>query len=87
MTRIIIEIDDTRASSTTIGPTRSAAAPPELLARAMELGATDAGSAPGVASAAAELATAVAMDAGAAPVVSAAASEYAEDSKTKKAPR
>jgi hypothetical protein len=66
MIRIIIEINGKEVSSTTVQPTGSLVAPPELLARAAVLGATDAGSAlGGITSAAAASDSAVAIDAGA----------------------
>jgi hypothetical protein len=84
MIRIIIEIDDKQVSFTTTGPAAAPAPPPELLARAMELGATSAGSAPREAIAAAELASAPASDAGAAPEVDAAADTARGDSNPKR---
>jgi hypothetical protein len=85
MIRIIIEIDDKQVSFTTAGPTggptAAQAPPPELLARAMEMGATSAGSAPDEANAAADLANAAASDAGAAPDVDTASGE---DSNSKR---
>jgi hypothetical protein len=66
MIRIIIEIDGQEVSSTSVQPPGSLVAPPELLARAAALGATDAGSAPGgITSAAAAFDSTAAIDAGA----------------------
>ena len=70
MIRIIIEVDDKQVSVTTAGPVPAPAPPPELLARAMELGATSAGGAPSEAIAAADLASTAASDAGAAMFIS-----------------
>jgi hypothetical protein len=86
MIRIIIEIDDKQVSLTTTGPAAASAPPSELLARAMELGATSAGGAPSAAIAAAELASTAASDAGAAPA-NAAATGQGEDSSRKRTSR
>lgn len=83
MTRIVIEIDGKELSATTVPPSASASALPEVLERARALGATDAGSAPAVATAAADAARGAAADAGAAPAMHAAPSESAEDSKAR----
>jgi hypothetical protein len=87
MIRIIIEIDDKQVSFTTTGASAAPPPPEEVLARAMELGATSAGSAPGEAIAAAELATTAASDAGAAPERDAGASRPREDSNPKRTSR
>ena len=88
MIRIIIEIDDKQVSFTTAGPTTGPTAapapPPELLARAVELGATSAGGAPNEANAAADLASAAASDAGAAPEGDTPSNRPGEDSKRAK---
>ena len=76
MIRIIIEIDDKQVSFTSSSP----APPPELLARATELGATSAGGAPGEPTPA-ELASTAASDAGAAPEADAASIASSEESK------
>lgn len=75
MIRIIIEIDDKQVSVTTSGATAatvaSPAPPADVLARAMELGATNAGSAPGEGAAGTPFSLAGSTDAGAAPTAEA----------------
>jgi hypothetical protein len=87
MIRIIIEIDDKQVSFTTTGQAAAPSPPPELLDRAMELGATSAGSAPSEATAAAELGSTAASDAGAAPGVNAGATAHGEGSPRKRISR
>jgi hypothetical protein len=87
MIRIIIEIDDKQVSFTTTGPAAAAAPTPELLARAMELGATSAGGAPSEAITAADLASTAVSDAGAAPDVNDAATANGEGSSRKRISR
>jgi hypothetical protein len=88
MTRIIIEIDGKEVSSTAVQPTDSLGAPPpELLARALALGALDAGSAPsGIASFEAAVVAPAAVDAGPSRE-HAPTSEHAEDPKPKSKPK
>ena len=82
MIRIIIEIDDKQVSFTTTGPAMAPEPPRELLDRAVALGATSAGGAPGDATAMAEAAS----DAGAAPEVD-GASESTEEVEPKRRSR
>ena len=87
MIRIIIEIDDKQVSFTTAGPVAAEAPPPELLARATELGATSAGGAPSEAITAAGLVSNAASDAGAAPDLNGPGAEHRDDSTRKRSSR